>query len=92
MFKYVPSTWSAPALCVFDECHILIRLNTSHNIKFINAATGGIITLRVPNPKITRLSVCETLNNIFMYVGDYYTIAFRRRTKTFELVGPGEHI
>ena len=92
MFKYVPSTWSAPALCVFDECRILIRLNTSHNIKFINAATGGIITLRVPNPKTVRLSVCETLNAIYMHVGDYYTIAFRRRTKTFELVGPGEYI
>lgn len=92
MFKYVPSTWSAPALCVFDECRILIRLNTAHNIKFINAATGGIITLRVPNPKITKLSAFETLNNIYMYVGDYYTIAFRRRTKTFEVVGPGKHI
>ena len=91
MFKYVPSTWSAPALCVFDECRILIRLNTAHNIKFIDTATGEIICLRVPNPKITRLSVCETLNNIYMYVGDYYTIAFRRRTKTFELVGT-EHI
>lgn len=79
-------------MCVFDECHILIRLNTNRNIKFINAATGGIITLRVPNPKIVKLSVCETLNNIYMYVGDYYTIAFRRRTKTFELVGPGKHI
>ena len=92
MFKYVPSTWSAPARCVFDECRILIRLNTAHNIKFINAATGGIITLRVPNPKITKLSVCETLNAIYMHVGDYYTIAFRRRTKTFELVGPGKYI
>lgn len=92
MFKYIPSTWSAPALCVFDECRILIRVNTGHNIKFINAATGGIITLRVPNPKITRLSALETPNNIFMYVGDYYTVAFRRRTKTFELVGPNKHI
>ena len=92
MFKYVPSTWSAPALCVFDECRILIRLNTAHNIKFINAATGEIITLRVPNPKITKLSVCETLNSIYMHVGDYYTIAFRRRTKTFKLVGPGEYL
>lgn len=92
MFKYVPSTWSAPALCVFDECHILIKRNSGHNIKFINATTGGIITLRVPNPKIIRLSALETPNNIFMYVGDYYTIVFRRRTKTFELVGTDEHI
>lgn len=92
MFKYVPSTWSAPALCVFDECHILIRVDTNHNIKFINATTGGIITLRVPNPKIIRLSALETPNNIFMYVGDYHTVAFRRRTKTFELIGSKEHI
>ena len=92
MFKYVPSTWSAPALCVFDECHILIKWNNSGHINFMDSNTGRIITLRVPNPKITRLSVCETLNNIYMYVGDYYTIAFRRRTKTFELVGPDEHI
>lgn len=92
MFKYVPSTWSAPALCVFDECRILIRLNTGHNIKFIDTTTGEIITVRVPSPKTVRLSVCETLNNIYMYVGDYYTIAFRRRTKTFELIGSEEHI
>lgn len=92
MFKYVPSTWSAPALCVFDECRILIKWNSGHNIKFMDSTTGRIITVRVPNPKTTRLSVCETLNNIYMYVGDYYTIAFRRRTKTFELVGSNEHI
>ncbi len=92
MFKYVPSTWSAPALCVFDECHILIKWNSGHNIKFMDSTTGRIITVRVPDPKTTRLSVCETLNNIYMYVGDYYTIAFRRRTKTFELIGSKEHI
>ena len=92
MFKYVPSTWSAPALCVFDECRILIRLNTAHGIKFMDTTTGEIITVRVPNPKTIRLSACETLSNIYMYVGDYYTIAFRRRTKTFELVGSDEHI
>lgn len=79
-------------MCVFDECRILIRVNTKHTIKFINAATGGMITLRVPNPKTIKLSVCETLNSIYMHVGDYYTIAYRRRTKTFELVGPGEYI
>ena len=92
MFKYVPSTWRMPALCVFDECHILIRLNTGHNIKFIDSTTGRIITVRVPNPKITRLSALETPNNIYMYVGSYYTIAFRRRTKTFEPIGSAEHI
>ena len=92
MFKYVPSTWSAPALCVFDECRILIKWNSGHNINFMDSTTGRIITVRVPNPKTTRLSVCETPNNIYMYVGDYYTIAFRRREKTFELVGSKEHI
>ena len=91
MFKYVPSTFNAPALCVFDERHILIKWNSGHNIKFMDS-NGRIITLRVPNPKTIRMSVCETLNNIYMYVGDYYTIAFRRRTKTFELVGSDEHI
>ena len=91
MFKYVPSTWRTPALCVFDECHILIRLNVANAIKFIDR-TGRIITVRVPNPKITRLSALETPNNIYMYVGSYYTIAFRRRTKTFEPIGSAEHI
>lgn len=92
MFKYVPSTWRVPALCVFDECHILIRLNVANAIKFIDSTASRIITVRVPNPKIIKLSALETPNNIYMYVGSYYTIAFRRRTKTFELIGSAEHI
>lgn len=92
MFKYVPSTWSTPAYCVFDEYHYLIKWNSKTHICFLDKNTRKIIKVGVPNPRNVRISYCETLNNIYMYIGDYFTIAFRRRTKTFDLIGSKECI
>lgn len=85
MYKFVPSTWTTPAICIFDEYTQLIKYATPTEVCFLRP--GFRVALKVPNPRTVRLSVVETTNNIYLYVGAYYTIAFRRRSRTFDLIG-----
>lgn len=85
MYKFMPATYATPAMCVFDETTRLVKFTTASKVCFI--CPGFQVALKVPTPRTVRLAVCETLNNIYLYVGEYYTIAFRRRTRTFELIG-----
>lgn len=85
MYKFMPATYATPAVCVFDETTRLVKYTTADSVNFLHP--NFKVALKVPKPRTVRLAVCETLNNIYLYVGRYYTIAFRRRTRTFELIG-----
>ena len=85
MYKFIPGTWTTPAICIFDDTTQLIKYTTTTEVCFLRP--GFKVSLKVPNPRAVRLSIVETINNIYLYVGPYYTIAFRRRTKEFDLIG-----
>ena len=92
MYKFTPASWGAPALCDFDERATLVKYTTPTEVGFIdhrllNDRSAFNVKLKVPNPRTVRLSVVETINNIYLYVGAYYTIVYRRRSNTFELIG-----
>lgn len=92
MYKYTPASWASAAICAFDERAYLVKYTTQMEVCFVDRRwthdrTAFNVKLRVPNPKAVRLAIVETTNNIYLYVGNYYTIAYRRRTNQFELIG-----